>query len=198
MLSTAMIRSVLISAGPTLTSNEMSSAFDSLSVWLTFAASNGLQSRVDACSQQAGTPSFVPHMTVVSFKSTDVSASLRQFHEIPWGGPCAVRFQTVVCTPTLRYRCVFALVQPDESVLSLHRAARAAFECEEEAFLPHVSLVYDAQESVLSPSERERLAQLAAPLFSTELAASGAAVELWQTSDSDFTKWTCLSSRTLA
>ena len=117
------------------------------SLWLTFDgdADEYRQLReaiADLADTYEDAPVFDPHVTLrggLTGDRTALAETTRELAETP--EPLDIAFGDVQCSTTA-HQCVFLLVTPTLELLRLRRQSTAAFDRDEETYVPHLSLLY--------------------------------------------------------
>ncbi len=113
------------------------------------------QSEIDRLAEKYSTPTFEPHLTLVSGFMSEPAEFARSVEEIV----SAVQLPTLACTrigiSTTPFQCVFARIQEAPELLELYLLLRDRLKTNEQGFfMPHVSLMYN----VASIQERWNIA----------------------------------------
>jgi 2'-5' RNA ligase len=107
-------------------------------------------------SEEQGTFSFPPHVTLLGSIPRNISGALRTTRRLARGiAPFELRVDAVT-TGDDYFRCVFLRVAATPALLAAHRRSRDAFSVgPPRRFFPHLSLIY----ADLDPPARRRLAR---------------------------------------
>ncbi|HET7412096.1 MAG TPA: 2'-5' RNA ligase family protein, partial [Pararhizobium sp.] len=128
------------------------------STWLMPSASDeaALQSVVDLLSRQFGTPRFQAHLTLVEGVERSVDELAKAIRQAVEG---IDRFQVAIKeigTSDLYFRSFYARFEASGPLAELHRNANALVLPEEHpAFMPHISLLYGADDTAEKEAARQ-------------------------------------------
>ncbi len=135
-----------------------------------------LTALIAGLAARLGTPSFLPHITLIPGLVGD-EAALADRTEASAGRLSAPRVQLGPLEATDEYfRCLYLKAEPAAALRALHLRAAEAFEVRPDpAFLPHLSLVYGHLEA----DQRRRIT--AALEADPPRAFEAVSLELWRT-----------------
>ncbi|KAL3674781.1 hypothetical protein V7S43_000710 [Phytophthora oleae] len=128
---------------------ENSSAVDlvaGFSIWAVPAqpASNDLEDIIETYAERLTTPSFLPHMTVLSgVKGLDAAEVVAKLSELADSMRALdVEIETVTFKE-LYFQCVFGLLKLTPELQQAHARSKEIYAVERnDAFMPHVSFIY--------------------------------------------------------
>ena len=142
---------------------------DEYTIWLEPENGAEIQQEIDAIAQSAGTPSFLPHITLLPGLQEVEEALIEKMPELAASKPFEIVF-TKVATGETYHKCLFLECEKSEELMTLRKKGEEIF-AQPPTFYPHFSLGYGINKEL-----REKLA---ADLAGRNFAFKVSRVSLW-------------------
>lgn len=142
---------------------------DEYTIWLEPENGTEIQKIIDAIAQRAGTPSFLPHVTLLPGLQGTEEILIEKMRELATVEPFHITF-TKVATGEAYHKCLFLECESSEELMSLRKKGEEIFE-QPPTYYPHLSLGYGI--------DQELGEELAIELSTKQFDFKVAGISLW-------------------
>ena len=142
---------------------------DEYTIWLEPENGAEIQKVIDAIAHRAGTPSFLPHVTLLPGLQGSEEVLIEKMRELATVQPFHIAF-TKVGTGEAYHKCLFLQCEHSEELMSLRKKGEEIFE-QPPTYYPHLSLGYGV--------DKELREELAVELFKKQFIFKVTRISLW-------------------